>query len=79
MYLNHGWGGRTPCTIDMCYRLIPLYGSNIINPGILIKPRLRVRFGSTIMNYTFMLQPTKLGMKENVIHRQETVHTYRQP
>ena len=66
---------RTPCTLDMCYRLIPLYGSNIINPSILIKPRLRVRFGSTIMKYAFTSPPPKVEMEGKEMHGQMFVHT----
>ena len=35
---------RTPCTLEMCYGLIPPLWSNIVNPSITSKPRWRVRF-----------------------------------
>ena len=52
--------------------LIPPYESDIVNPSTPSKPMLCARFGSTIMKYTFMLPPPKVGMKGNVIHRQKT-------
>ena len=36
---------RTPCTLEICYGLIPPLGSNILKPIIPSKPRLQVRFG----------------------------------
>ena len=36
---------RNFCTIDMNYELIPLHGSNIVNPSIPSKPWWCARFG----------------------------------
>ena len=69
---------RTPCTLEMRYRLIPLRGSNIVNLSIPSKPRLRTRFGWTMMKYTFKSPPPKLEMKGKMIDRNITGHTYRQ-
>ena len=36
---NNGGELQTPRTLDMCYGLIPMHMSNIVNPSITGKPR----------------------------------------
>ena len=42
---DYGGECRTPSKLDIHYGLILLCGSNIVNPSIKSKPRLRARFG----------------------------------
>ena len=58
----------TPSNIEICSGLLTPCRSNILNSGIPSKPRLRVRFGSTMMKYTFTLPLPELGAKVKVMH-----------
>ena len=49
-------------------RLIPTHSNDIVNPIITSKPRLRARFGSTMIKHDFMLPPQKMWVKGKVIH-----------
>ena len=45
----------------MCYKLIPLHRKDIINHTVPSKPRLRARFGSTMMKCAFTSPTVKWG------------------
>ena len=63
-----GGGCHTPYKLDICYGLIPPYGSDIVNPLIPSKPRLYARFGLNMMKCKFTSPPTKVGVKGKAIH-----------
>ena len=48
--------------------------SDIVNPSIPIKLRLRMRFGLTMIKYAFAPTPPKVGVKGNVIYERMMVH-----
>ena len=58
-------------TLEVRYGLIPPCEINIVKPSIKNKPRLRARFGLTMVKYTFTSLPPKLEMKCKAIHGQK--------
>ena len=63
---------HTTSTIDISYSLINLHGNDIVIPIISSKPRLRARFGSTLIKYAFMSTPSKVGLNIKVMYRNTT-------
>ena len=61
----------------MIYRLIPPCKINIVKPIISSKPRVRVGFGRTMMEYEFMSPSTKVEVKGEYIYGQMMGYTYR--
>ena len=52
---------HNPCTLYMHYGLLPPHKNNIVNSSIKSKTRGRMRFGLTMIKYTFYVTTSQIG------------------
>ena len=70
-YEGGGGGLHTLSNMEMCYKLIPLRGIDIVNPIIQSKPMSHARFVSTMIKYSFTKTASQSGGEGQVY-----THTY---